>query len=44
MKWKALFIIVEGLSLKQIENIFLEAESPTLRETNKENKKWEVLA
>ena len=29
MKWKALFIIFEGLSLKQIK-FFLEGESPTL--------------
>ena len=30
MKWKAFFIIFEGLSLKQINNFFLEGESPTL--------------
>ena len=30
MKQKAFFIIVEGLSLKQIMTIFLEGESPTL--------------
>ena len=28
---KAFFIIYEGLSLKQIKQIFLEGESPTLR-------------
>ena len=26
----AFFIIIKGLSLKQIKNIFLEGESPTL--------------
>ena len=31
MKKKAFFIIYEGLSLKQIKQIFLEGESPTLR-------------
>ena len=30
MKYKAFFIIFEGLSLKQIKRIFLEGESPTL--------------
>ena len=30
MKWKAFFIIFEGLSLKQIINIFFEGDGPTL--------------
>ena len=30
VKWKAFFIIFEGLSLKQIKKFFLEGESPTL--------------
>ena len=32
MKQKAFFIIFKGLSIKQITQIFLEGESPTLRE------------
>ena len=33
MKWKAFFIISKGLSIKQITQIFLEGENPTLKET-----------
>ena len=31
MKKKAFFIIFKGLSMKQITQIFLEGESPTLK-------------
>ena len=31
MKLKSFFIISKGLSLKQIKQIFLEGESPTLK-------------
>ena len=32
MKKKTFFVIFKGLSLKQIKQIFLEGESPTLSE------------
>ena len=33
MKLKAFFTILKGLSLKQMKQIFLEGESPTLKKS-----------
>ena len=33
MKQKAFFIIFKGFSIKQIKQVFLEGESPTLKKT-----------
>ena len=37
MKWKAIFFIFKGLSMKQITQIFFEGESLTLKECSKKH-------